>query len=228
MKRFLSCIIALSAAIALSAQNYDYQPRESWPYLLEEFTTGQVRTPGGMNLSEGVYNISVVNGKLHFVKAGKIMEADMLQVQLLKLGEELYVNRLGKMYKCLHEEKGGNYLLQYTTVNLDKLAKTDIGYGISSATASSQQLSSMLSTQTNMDFSTAISLSKDGPVLPLTKTNYFLLGTKEVPCTKKAFMELPGIDKANAKAFLKTEKINWRDTESLVKVLRYIVDNSNL
>ena len=155
------------------------------------------------------------------------MAADMRQVQIVRIGEDIYVNRLGKIKRCLSEEEGGNYLLLYTEVNLDKLAKTEIGYGISSATASSQKLSGLFGAQVNLDLSTAISQAMEGPVLPLTLTYTFLLGSKEVPCDKSSFLALPGIDKADAKAFLKEEKIKWQDTESLAKVLRYIVENSN-
>ena len=228
MKRFISFILAITAITAASAQNYDYKPRESWPFLLEHFTAGQVRTPGGNVLQEGMYNISVVDGKLHFINAGKIMAADMRQVQIVRIEDDIYVNRLGKMMKCIWEENGGKYLLLYTEVNMDKLAKTDIGYGISSATASSQKLNGLFGSQINVDLSTAIAQSLDGPVLPLTKTYCFLFGAREVPCEKNEFLALPGIDKAQAKAFLKEEKIKWHEPESLVKVLRYIVENTNL
>ena len=226
MKRFIGFIAAVLMGTSLMAQNYDYKPRESWPYLLEGFTSGQVHTPGGLDLTEGVYNVSVVDGKLHYVQDGRIMAADMRQVQIVRIGESIFINRYGKLYQCLSEEQGGNYLLLYTSVDMEQLGKTDIGYGISSATASTQKLSSVFGSQVNMELSTAIAQSKDGQVLPLDKKYCFLLGSKEIPADKKSFLELPGIDKAKAKAFLKEKKIKWSQPESLSEVLRYIVENS--
>lgn len=226
MKRILT-VLSLVFCLTAAAQNFDYKPRESWPYLLEGFSPGTVRTPGGTELTEGYYNISVTDGKLHYIQNGKIMAADMRQVQILRLQDDIYVNRMGRMLQCLQEEPGGNYLLVYTEVDMDKLAKTEIGYGITSATASSQKLNGLFGSQVNVDLSTAIAQAMDGPVLPLTKTYCFLLGSKQLPCEKQAFLEYPGIDKAGAKAFLKAEKIKWYDPESLAKVLRYIVANTN-
>ena len=48
MKRIvLSLLAVLAFALATRAQNYNYVPRETWPYLLEDFTPGVVRTPAG-------------------------------------------------------------------------------------------------------------------------------------------------------------------------------------
>ena len=220
----LSCL--LTWAWGVRAQNYDYKPRETWPYLLEEFTSGGVHTSGGANLNEGWYNVCVVDGKLHYVSGGKIMEADMRQVQYARIGESLYVNRLGHMEQVVAEE-GAYMLLCSTLVDMDRLAKTDIGYGVSSATASAQSINNLglAGATVSMELEAAIANSRMGNVLPLRTKYSFLLGTRQVDATRYDVLAMPGIDKAAAKAFFKQEKINWNKPESLAKVLKFLADN---
>lgn len=218
---------ALFLAIALLAALFE--PRESWPYLLEEFSPGTVRTAGGTVLSEGLYNISVVDGSLHYVNDGTILAADMRQVMMLKMADKLYVNRLGRMMEVLQEETGGYYLIRDVAVDLEQLAKADIGYGVSSATASTQRLSSFgMEGQgtVNMNLTTAISNAQAGAVLPLVEKIYFLLGSRQVEASRAEFLAIPGLDKTDAKAFLKAEKIKFGRMEDLVKVLQYLKEHN--
>ena len=228
MKRFLllSCLLACFAS--LSAQNYDYKPRETWPYLLEEFTSGGVHTCGGEDINEGWYNVSVLDGKLHFVQNGYIMEADMRQVKYARIGESLYVNRMGKMEQVVAEE-GPYVLLLSVLVDMASLSKSDIGYGVSSATATTQNINNLGMTgavTVSTELEAAIAGAKYGTVLPLRKRYDFMLGARQIEASRAAVMALPGIDKAAAKSFFKQEKINWNKQESLAKVLKYLADNN--
>lgn len=227
MKRISLLLLAFALYLQASAQNYDYKPRETWPYLLEEFTSGGVHTSGGEDLNEGWYNVSVIDGKLHYIKDGRIMEADMRLIQYARIGLQLYVNRFGRMEEVLAEE-GPNALLKSEIVDLDELSKADIGYGVTSATASAQNLSGMeiSGISQNMELETAIAGAKVGRVLPLRVKYYFMLGAKQVDATKSAVLALPGIDKSDAKAYFKQEKIKWSKPESLAKVLKYLTDNN--
>ncbi|MBR4809459.1 MAG: hypothetical protein IK031_04185 [Bacteroidales bacterium] len=225
MKRILILACLLIQAFCLGAQNYDFKPRETWPYLLEEFTSGAVHTSGGVNLNEGWYNVSVVDGKLHYIKDGRIMEADMRQIQYVRIGEAMYVNRQGALEQVVSEE-GNCALLRSALVNMDRLAKSDIGYGVSSAVASTQNLNNLglAEATVSMELEAAIAGAKVGSVLPLRVCYSFLLGAKQVEATKAAVLALPDIDKEAAKAFFKQEKINWNKPESLAKVLKYLAD----
>ena len=220
----LSCLLAF--AISLGAQNYDFKPRETWPYLLEEFTSGAVHTPGGVNLTEGWYNVSVVDGKLHYVNDGRIMVADMHQIQYVRIGETLYVNRFGTLEQVVAED-GNCALLRSALVDMDRLAKSDIGYGVSSAVASTQNLNNLglAGATVSMELEAAIANSKVGSVLPLRSRYDFLLGARQIEATRSEVLALPGIDQAAAKAFFKQEKINWKKPESLAKVLEYLARN---
>lgn len=227
MKRSLLLWFALAVSVLAAAQNYDYKPRETWPYLLEEFTSGGVHTSGGANLNDGWYNVSVVDGKLHYIQNGRIMEADMRQVQYARIGNSMFVNRLGCMKQVVAEE-GNCALLRTALVDMDRLNKSDIGYGVSSATASTQNVNNlgMAGATVSMELEAAIAGSKSGIILPLRVRYEFMLGARQIDADKATVLALPGIDKAAAKNYFKQEKINWSKPESLAKVLKYLADNN--
>ena len=228
-KLFLVTVLLAALLPGAAGKDYDYKPRESWPYLKEDFTQGTVRTSGGTILSEGLLNVSVVDGSLHYISDGVIMAADMRQVYLVKIGDEIYINRLGKLMRVLHEEPGGYYLIREVLVDREELAKSDIGYGVNSAVASTQRLSTLGMEghgTLNMDLTTAINQAKTGPVLPLLETLYFLTGSRQTEASKRDFLEMPGLDKDEAKAFLKKEKIKFNKEGDLVKVLLFLVENN--
>lgn len=227
MKRSLLLWFALAVNVLAAAQNYDYKPRETWPYLLEEFTSGGVHTSGGANLNDGWYNVSVVDGRLHYIQNGRIMEADMRQVQYARIGNSMFVNRLGCMKQVLAEE-GNCALLRTALVDMDRMNKSEIGYGVSSATASTQNVNNlgMAGATVSMELEAAIAGSKSGNILPLRVRYEFMLGARQIDADKATVLALPGIDKAAAKNYFKQEKINWSKPESLAKVLKYLADNN--
>ena len=227
MRTLISVLAGLLAlSLGLWAQNHDYRPRDTWPYLIEDFTSGAVHTPGGANLNDGCYNVSVVDGSLHFVNNGSIMVADMLQVQYASIGEDMYLNRFGKMEQVVAQE-GRYVLLRSVLVDMDSLAKTDIGYGVSSATASTQSLNNLglFGATVSMGLEAAIAGAKEGNVLPVRVRYHFLLGARQIDADKTSVLGLPGLDRDAAKAFFKQEKIKWNRPESLAKVLKFLADN---
>ena len=212
--------------MTLSGQ--EYRPRESWPYLLENFTEGVVTNYGGEASADGYFNVSVVDGKLHFVKDGTIMVANMNQLQAVRIGEKIFINRMGRLKEVVAEELGGYFVLLDVSVDEDELAKTDIGFGMRSAVASTQKLNTLAmgSATVNLSLDAAISAAKEGAELPLKEKYVFLIKSREYPANKNSFLSMEGVDKASAKAFLKAEKIKWRNADSLGKVLKYIAENS--
>ena len=226
MKKLL---IAALAAISISAFAQEYHPRESWPYLMEEFGAGVVTNFGGEVSADGFFNVSVVDGKLHFVQDGTIMAANMNKLQAVRIGERVFINRMGKLKEVVAEERGGLFVLRDVSVDMDELAKTDIGFGARSAVASTQRVNGLGmggGTTVNLALESAIAAAKDGAELPVKEKYVFLIKSREYPADKASFLSMEGLDKASAKAFLKNEKIKWRNAESLGKVLNYIAENS--
>ena len=221
-------IAALMLCFSMTMNGQEYRPRESWPYLLEYFTEGVATNFGGEVSMDGYFNVSVVDGKLHFVKDGTIMVANMNQLQAVRIGERVFINRIGRLKEVVAEELGGYFVLRDVSVDQDELAKTDIGFGMKSAVASTQKLNTLGigGTTVNLSLEAAISAAKDGAEFPLKEKYVFLIKSREYPADKSTFLSLEGIDKASAKAFLKSEKIKWHNAESLGKVLKYIAENS--
>lgn len=225
--RMVLAVSLFFLALSLGAQ--EYHPREGWPYIMEEFTGGVVTNYGGEASADGFFNVSVVDGKLHYVSDGTIMVANMNKLQAVRIGESVFINRMGWLKEVVSEELGGFFLLKEVSVDMEELAKTDIGFGARSAVASTQKLSGLGvggGTTVNLALETAIAAAKDGVELPVREKYIFLIGSREYPADKASFLSMEGIDKASAKAFLKAEKIKWHKAESLGKVLKYIAENS--
>lgn len=218
----LFCFLGL--ALGISGFSQEYHPRDTWPFLYEEFQPGTVRTRDG-SLTENRYNIAIHDGTLMFVNDEKIiMRADMTRVFTAKVGTDVYVNIGGRMYQVLSELDCGNVVLG-SEIDVDQQNKVSIGYGISSSTASAQGVSLLMDgrfdavnkslQQTEMD-------KYRGEILPMKQVRYLQIGLRLIPATRQEILHLPGIDKKKATAFFKQEKIKWTETASLEKVLVFV------
>lgn len=218
----LLCIVALASGLSGFAQ--EYQPRETWPFLYEEFRPGAARTRDGA-LTERDYNIAVHDGTLMFVNDEKvIMRADMTRIFSARVGDDVYVNIGGRMYRLLSELDCGNVVLG-SEIDVDQQSKVSIGYGISSSTASAQGVSLLMDGRFDAVNKSLQQTELDkyrGEVLPVKQVRYLQIGLRLIPATRQGILGLPGIDKKAASAFFKQEKIKWTETSSLEKVLVFV------
>ena len=233
MNRIYGFMASLLLLVSAAGEGYAqrYQPRDTWPYLNEEFIEGDVRTSGGQLLERHKLNVCIADGRLHYVQDHMIMAADMNKVYTAKIGDFVYVNRGGKMFKVLVETDNGA-VLQLTEVDVEEMNKTDIGYGISSSTASSQHttLSGLGLTDEMGGFGIAgnsryeeVLVNKgSGKVIPQKETLWLLVGGMMLPASRKDFLAYPGIDRDAAVKFLKDNKIKWSKPLSLAKVVEYL------
>lgn len=239
MKKTLLSIALCAVFAAAGAQSQNaksskaYEPMSSWPYLFEEFGSGAVRTAKGNLLEYASLNVSVADGKLHYVEKGTIMQADMMNVYTARIGDDVFVNIYGKMYKVLREtEKGA--VVELKTVDMEEMKKTDIGYGISSTTASKTNTSlsgigvdSLLGAAygvsiDSVPLSQAEQQKHAGSLLPLKEDTFFYVYRILVPATRRDVTNAAGVDKAEAKAFFKAHKIKWSNPESLMEVVDFL------
>ena len=234
MKKILAmlCILVVNNLIAR-----DFDPKDTWAYLYEDFTPGKVYNSKGDIILEGKVNVSVLDGKLHYVKGDKIMEADMLQVYSVTITEtkedryssttqeDFYMNVGEKMMRVV-SRSDKSAVLESVEVDMDKLSKAEIGYGITSSSASVQgvhmaAMSSLVST-TYID---ANEKKGSGERIPIKEYTYLLTRGTLVIAKKREVVKLPGLDRKAAEAFFKEEKIKWNSAEDLQKVADYISDN---
>ena len=223
MKRFFFLLAGLLLAGPLFSQ--EFRPRESWPFLYEEFQSGATCTLDGKLSTDALFNVAVVDGTLMFVGEDEtIMQADMARVYTARVGDDTFVNVMGRLYKVLSEVEGGALVLG-AEVDVDQLNKVSIGYGISSSTASAQGLANVLNGSFDVG-GMSIALSEQnkfsGKELPVKETFYLKIGMQLIPASRSEVLNTPGVDKKAANAFIKQEKIKWRDPASLEKLLSFV------
>ena len=226
MKRFFFLLAGLLLAGPLFSQ--EYLPRESWPFLYEEFQPGATRTLDGTLSTDARFNIAVQDGTLMYIGENEtVMRADMSRVYTAKLGEEVYVNIMGRMYKVLSELDCGVVVLG-EEVDTAQLERVNIGYG-KSAVASTQSVSllAMFADINSRSLKDVVVGKYDGKELPMKQTYYLRIGTQLIPATRSDVLKVPGVDKKAANAFFKQEKIKWKDVASLEKVLVFLNNQIN-
>lgn len=227
-KILLLAFVLLFAADRLSAQKYE--PHDTWPFVYEDFKEGAARTKSGALVSEAKFNISVQDGSLLYIgQDGVLMKADMQNIYTARLGEDVFINVYGKMYQVLNEVEGGAVLLG-KAVDEDALGKVSIGYGISSSTGSSRNATNLVEGRFNLIQQSIEKITKDkytGAVLPVRETRYLLVDGVLIPAARSEVLSWPGVDKKETSGFLKTEKIKWKDAESLGKLVNFLSQQLN-
>lgn len=229
VKNIVACmLITILSSAGCFAQKYE--PTRTWPYLYKDFQNGAIRMSGGGDLVQAaMVNISL-DGNIHYVNDNdqKVMAADMLKVFTARIGSDVYLNVGGRMMKLIAENENGAVVCE-TTVNLDELSKSDIGYGISSSTASTQKLSSLAgdsSSLVNLPLSTLMEGREGGERVPVLRKNYIRVGLTLIPASKKGVSESSYVDKNVAKAFFKANKIKWNDPSSLLSVVDFVAEQN--
>lgn len=152
-----------------------------------------------------------------------MMMADVSRVFSAKIGKDVYVNVGGKFYKVLAESEGGAAVV-LTQVNTDQMNKASIGYGVMSATASTQNVAALsLDSNLGANVNKAMQSRDSGVELPLLERKYILYCYgRVVPALKREVMDIPGLDKEVAKDFFKKNKIKWNNPESLTVVADFL------
>lgn len=229
MKKILLLTFVLSfMTIPLFAQKYE--PRDTWPFVYENFTDGSLYSSTGDVLLSARMNVSVLNQKLYYLKGETVMEADMVRLYAAKISsgpaEDLYVNVGAKMYRVLAESDGGA-ALQADILDVERYNKASIGYGVTSYTASTQNVSGLaMESAAGVNINQAQASKEGGEPLPVLEKKYILYGQgRIVPALKREVMDIPDLDKQAAKAFFKENKIKWNQAASLTQVADFLTNN---
>lgn len=228
-KRLLTFAVMLLAGLQLCfAQKFE--PTRTWPYLYRDFQNGLIVTNTEDEQISAAVNITL-GGRVHYIneKDQKVMEADILRVASVRIADDVYANVGGRMMRLIAVGDDGIVACE-TALNADELNKSDIGYGISSATASTMNVNSLASagsTFVDMPLNSIMAERDAGEKLPVKQTNYFRVGINVIPATKAAVMNCGLVDKDAAKAFFKSNKIKWNDPKSLRDVVNFLSEQIN-
>ncbi len=220
--------ILLFSSISAGAQRFE--PKDTWPFVYENFTDGALYSSTGEKLLSAKMNVSILNQKLYYLKGETIMEADMVRLYAAKISsgpaEDLYVNVGAKMYRVLAESDGGA-ALQADILDVERYNKASIGYGVTSYTASTQNVSGLaMESSAGVNINTAMASKEGGEPLPVLEKKYILYGQgRIVPALKREVMDIPDLDKQAAKVFFKENKIKWNQAASLTQVADFLTNN---
>ena len=225
MKRCIFVILAfILSAFVSSAQ--DSEPTTTWPYLYPDFQPGELKKHAGAPVS-GTYNIHVLESRLHFIEGGMIREALVTEVFSVKIGKDYYANVGGRMMKVLASSDNG-FVAEEVLVDIAKLNSTGGAYGSSSNSIATQALSSLEGiggTRSNMNHMELKNVKDEGSVLPVVTKRYMVLPGRIIYAAKKDVLQLEALDKDAANAFIKENKIRWKDPQDILKVLDFVSQN---
>ncbi len=228
LQKLLLIGILLFSGISAGAQRFE--PKDTWPFVYENFTDGALYSSTGEKLLSAKMNVSILNQKLYYLKGETIMEADMVRLYAAKISsgpaEDLYVNVGAKMYRVLAESDGGA-ALQADILDVERYNKASIGYGVTSYTASTQNVSGLaMESSAGVNINTAMASKEGGEPLPVLEKKYILYGQgRIVPALKREVMDIPDLDKQAAKVFFKENKIKWNQAASLTQVADFLTNN---
>ncbi len=224
--RLVTAIVLFLSLCKVSAQ--DYKPTTTWPYLYPDFISGELKKHSGVAV-EGTYNVHLSKGTLHFIEKDLIREASVLEVFSVRIGKDYYANVGGAMMKVLAQSDNG-FVAQEILADFAALNNTGGAYGSSSNSISTQALSSMEGiggTRSNMNHMELKNAKDSGELLPLTTKLYLVLPGKVIYAAKKDVSDIEGIDKKELAAFLKENKIKWKDPQSLLVLVDYVSSKLN-
>lgn len=213
-------------AVAASAQ--EESPTANWPYLYPDFMPGKLlyvnRDP-----SNAMFNIHLNQCIAHYIVKDKIRVVDTWGVVGLVIGEDTFRFMAGKMLKVLAESEAG-YVVQETRSNYAAIVRKDGAYGTTSLNSTTtktflynenaiNQYDGYLLTDVYKDLH---AMKNQSETLPVLTNRYLLIGQQLIPANKKSVSDVEGIDKKTFSAFLKANKIDWKDNQDLLKVVEFI------
>lgn len=219
MKFFSILLFFTIIYTGLNAQNCTTM----WPYLYPDFQEGTIYFVNGQQSVQKV-NIHVIKSTLHFLDQNDIKEAITKDVILVEIGNNVFYSKNGQMMKVLKSnDKGFVALVQEGDLE-SVLNEGTAAYGASSNSSAVKKLSSIDIGGKTIINHMEIKQNKDsGKELPLIDKYYIATKANVYPAIKSSLEEaLPPAKKAELKPFLKKNKIQWKNPESLILLIDFI------
>ncbi len=216
-------MLAAFLAVAGLCQLQAGEPTTVWPYLYDDFVNALIYNDLGER-SRAKVNVHLLHNDLHYLNTnGNIYKADYQdKVDRVVLEDSTILVRCeGYFVEVLGETKHA-VVGRRTTGDYDRLTQGTGAYGTSSSTSATDNMSSVPFVNTP-SYQLISSERENGQTLPVTVRYYFVVDNELVPANKKNVARLlPETDRKEFDAFLKTNKIKWKNSDSLRKVLEYI------
>ena len=223
MKQILLLAACWLLALPALAQIEAYS---TWPYYYPDFQQGTLTLSNGQTRVMPI-NIHLLKGDLHFVDdKGMIQMAPAGQFSSVQIGEDFFKRVNGYLMKITPGPDEKNFVAVRSIVDMTALNETGGAYGTSSTTASTQRITSVdLPGFVNTNHMEQMQHRESGKKLSIKNEYYVVIDGKAVKASKKEVTEALGADKAAAfKQFLKKNKINWKNEQSLLKLFDFLAE----
>ncbi len=222
--RSMAVAVGMVMAVAAYAIEIDYVPTTAWPYVYQEFREGKVTTSLGEELKHDKLNISLADGKAHFVQNDVLMELDLRVVATVYVGEDEYVPVSGRLVKVVGRTEHGITALS-VTINVAAMNSSEVGYGGTSLLTSTQKVSAN-AIASGSDYSSYRSISEiaqdEGEPLKLKTVRGIVHNRTFIPASRYDILNIVGIDKEAVKKYMKDNKIRLSEDEDLARLAEYI------
>lgn len=225
MKRIIFLIACSLLAVPALAQIEAYT---SWPYYYPEFQQGTLILSNGQKRVMPI-NIHLLKGDLHFIdEKGIISMAPAGQFSEVRIGNDTFKRVNGYLMRITRGPDENNYVAVRYTADLTMLNETGGAYGVSSSTSSTQRITSVdIPGYVNTSHMELRQNKGSGERIKIKSEYYVILDGKAVKATKKEVTQALGEEYAAAfKQFLKKNKINWKDEQSLLKVFDFLAEQA--
>ena len=223
MKRIF--LLMACCALALTAQA-QIQAFTTWPYYYPEFTDGTMILSNGQKKTRPI-NIHLLKGDLHFIdEKGIIQMAPAGQFSAVQIGEDTFRRVGGYLMKITPGPDDKHFIAVRTIADLSVLNETGGAYGTPATTASTQRITSVdMPGFVNTSHMEIMQNKENGKKLTVKNEYYVVIGGNAIKATKKDIADALGSERAAAfKQFLKKNKINWRDEQSLLKLFDFLAE----
>ena len=226
MRKLLLLCIGMLLAVSAFAQ--EENPTANWPYLYPDFTPGQLLYANKAP-SNALFNIHLNQSVAHYVVKGKIRVVDTWGVTGLVIGDDEFRFMAGKMLKVLAESEKG-YIVQEIRSNYAAIVRKDGAYGTTSLNSTTTKTFLYNENAINQydgylltdDYKELHAMKNQSETLPVLTNRFLLIGQQLIPANKKNVAALESIDKKAFSAFLKANKIDWKNNEDLLKVVDFL------
>lgn len=223
MKRIL--LLMACCAFALSAQA-QIQAYTTWPYYYSDFQDGVMILSNGQQKKMPI-NIHLLKGDLHFIDdKGIIQMAPAGQFAAVQIGNDTFRRVGGYLMKVTPGPDEKHFVAVRSIADLSVLNETGGAYGTPATTASTQRITSVdLPGFVNTNHMEQMRNKEQGKKLTIKNEYYVVVNGNAIKATKKDFAAAVGPEKAaELKAFLKKNKINWKDEQSLLKLFDFLAE----
>lgn len=228
MKRNIISAILVCATVSIATAQFsnEYEPSVGWPYMFDDFKEAIVYYHNG-NPESARVNVHLLNNTLHFTDGDKIMivhdaqhidSVVCMDKTKLLYKTNLYISQIGATARVI--------IGRTCEGDLHALDDNNGAYGMATTTGATQNVASLRDhgNVAAMRYRDMIADRHSTRTLPTINRSIFIIDNRMVCHATKSGINsiLDKEQKKMFKAFLKENKIKWKNTEHLVLVAQFL------